>query len=144
MLLIPIIQSTLPSIHLFNSQHPRASPLPRLDLLLVALLKPNRILVRSAQVVKVLDLVNSDDPVLTGECLLESGELGSLGGDLASSDTVGGLTGGEEGVVVVVAHLVHERVAHGGCCLVVDAVLASWGEVVALFHLVGPDACEEC
>lgn len=133
-------KATLSLTHLFNPEDPRPSPLPRLNLLLVPLFKSNRILVRSAQVIKILDLVNSNDPVLTGECLLESGELGSLGGDLASSHTVGGLTGGEEGVVVVVAHLVHERVAHGWRCLVVDAVLATRGEVVALLDLVGPDA----
>lgn len=126
--------------NLFDPQYPGSSPLPRLDLLLIPLLKSNRILVRPTEVIKVLDLVNSDDPVLTGESLLERRELGALGWKLAPSHTVSGLTRGEERVVVVVAHLVHERIAHGWRRLVINTVLAACGEEIALLDFVGPDA----
>lgn len=91
------------------------------------------------KVVKVLDLVKSHNPVLACESFLERAELWSLCWQLGATHAIGGLTGREERVVVVVAHLVHERVAHRWSRLVVDTVLATRGEKVALFHLVGPD-----
>lgn len=75
-------------------------------LLLVALVKGDCVVVVAAQVVKVLDLVDSDDPVLAGEGFLDRGELRALGGETDTADTVLGLAGGEEGVEVVVRHLV--------------------------------------
>jgi hypothetical protein len=94
----------------------------------------------SVEVIKILDLVNSDDPVFAGESFFQGRELGAFGGELRAADAVGGLAGGEERVVVVVGHFVHQAVLHGLRGLVVDAVFAAGGEVVALFDLVGPDA----
>jgi len=125
---------------LIHPQHPRPSPLPGL-LPLVPLLKRRRLLVAPAQVVQVLDLVDPDDPVLGREGLLDRAELGPGGGEFAASHAVGSLAGGEERVVVVVRHLVHQAVAHGRRGFVVDAVLAARGEVVAFFDFVGPDTC---
>ena len=126
--------------NLLDSQHPSALPLARL-LALVALLESRSLLQRPAEVVGLLDLVDTDDPVLTGEGLLNSAELGALGGQLGATDAVLSLAGGEERVVVVVGHLVHQAVLHGVGGLVVDAVFAARSEEVALLDLIGPDAC---
>jgi len=125
---------------LLNPQNPSPLPLTRL-LALVALLKRRRLLQRPAEVVGLLDLVDADDPVLAGEGLLDGAELGAHGGQLGAADAVLGLAGGEERVVVVVGHLVHQAVLHGVGGLVVDAVFAAGGEEVAFFDFVGPDAC---
>ena len=133
------IESSSDKRPLLNSQNPSPLPLTRL-LALVALLKRRRLLQRPAEVVGLLDLVDADDPVLAGEGLLDGAELGADGGQLGAADAVLGLASGEEGVVVVVGHLVHQAVLHGVGGLVVDAVFAAGGEEVALLDLVGPDA----
>ena len=56
----------------------------------------------SADVVKVLDLVDSDDPVLAREGFLDCIEDWADVGHLHTSDTVLCLSGWEKGVVVVV------------------------------------------
>lgn len=56
----------------------------------------------SADVIKVLDLVDSDDPVLAGEGFLDCVEDWADVGHLDASDAVLCLSGWEEGVVVVV------------------------------------------
>merc|ERR1711939_637089 len=123
-----------------DPQDSRPLPLASRRLLpLVALLESRSLLVTTAQVVVVLDLEDSDDPVLTGEGFLERVQLRALSRQARASDAVHGLTAGEELVVVVVRHLVHKRVAHSGRSLVVDAILATRGEVVALVDLVRPD-----
>ena len=126
---------------LLNSQHPSPLPLARL-LALVALVESCSLLQSPAEVIGLLDLVDADDPVLAGEGLLDGAELGADGGQLGAADAVLRLASGEEGVVVVVGHLVHQAVLHGVGGLVVDAVFAAGGEEVALLDLVWPDACE--
>jgi hypothetical protein len=129
-------------INLLDSQHPSALPLTRL-LALVALVERRSLLQSPAKVIRLFDLVDADDPVLAGEGLLDGAELGA-DGQLGAADAVLRLAGGEEGVVVVIGHLVHQAVLHGVGGLVVDAVFAAGGEEVALLDLVGPDACDLC
>jgi hypothetical protein len=121
----------------------------------VALVERHGALVVAAKVVKILDLVNPDDPVLASKGLLNGAELGALGGKTRVADTVLGLSRGEQRVVVVVGHLVpsmlsvsarddgtdhlHQAVLHSGGSLLVYAVLASWGEEVALLDFIRPD-----
>lgn len=124
---------------LVHAQHPRPSPLAGL-LPLDALLECTGLLMRTAKIIQILDLVNSDDPVLAGKGLLHRAELRALGRQTDATDAVGGLAGREERIVVVVRHLVHERVLHRRRCFVVDAVFAASGEEVALLDLIGPDA----
>lgn len=135
-------KETSNNTHLFllNPQCPRPLPLARL-LLLIPLIEARGILQRPAQIIRLLDLIDPDDPVLAGESLVERTELGALGGQFGAADAVLSLARGEERVVVVVAHLVHQAVLHGVGGAVVDAVLAARREEVALFHFVGPDAC---
>jgi hypothetical protein len=90
---------------LLNPQHPGSLPLRR-PLLLVALVERYRALVVAAKVVKILDLVDPDDPVLTGEGLLNGTELRAFCGQSRVTDTVLCLSSGEERIVVVVRHLV--------------------------------------
>lgn len=59
-----------------------------------------------SQVVQVLDFVDPDNPVLRRERFLERVESGRLGGETGASDTILGLAGGEESVIVVVRHFV--------------------------------------
>jgi hypothetical protein len=122
-----------------NSEHPSALPFTRL-LTLVALVERCSFLQGPAQVVGLLDLVDTDNPVLAGEGLLNGAELGADSGQLGAADAVLRLAGWEKGVVVVVGHLVHQAVLHGVGGLVVDTVLAAGGEEVALLDLIGPDA----
>ena len=56
----------------------------------------------TAEVVKILHLVDADDPVLAGEGLFERVEDGALLRKTRASDTVVGLAGREERVVVVI------------------------------------------
>jgi hypothetical protein len=60
----------------------------------------------SAYIIQVLDLVDSDDPVLTREGFLDGIEDGADIWKLNASDTILRLSCGEERVVVVVGHLV--------------------------------------
>lgn len=91
--------------NLLLSQCPRPSPFHAL-LLLVALFKGDRLSVVSAHIVQVFDLVDSDNPVFARESLLQRRKLGSLRGHFGASDSVLGLAGREEGIVIVVGHLV--------------------------------------
>ena len=112
-----------------------------------------------ADIVKVLDLIDADDPVLARECLVQCAELGPLLREPGAADTVLGLARGEERVVVVVGHFVprhelsaigsemnsqvggsHERISHRGSRIVVDLVLAPRGKEVSLLNLIWPDA----
>jgi len=63
---------------LLYTQNSWSSPLRRL-LLLVTLLKRNSISMVTAKVIKVLDLVDSDNPVLAGKCLVERRKFWALG-----------------------------------------------------------------
>jgi hypothetical protein len=128
---------------LVNSQYPSALSLAGL-LALVALVEGCSFLQRPTEVVGLLNLVDTDNPVLAGEGLLDGAELGADSGQLGAADAVLSLASRKEGVVVVVGHLVHQAVLHGVCGLVVDAVFATGGEEVALLDLVGPDAWEWC
>jgi hypothetical protein len=90
---------------LLNPQNPRSLP-PGCLLLLVALSERRRALVVTTKVVRLLDLVDSDDPVLAGEGLLDSAELRAFGRQSRSTNTVLRLSSREERVVIVVRHLV--------------------------------------
>lgn len=94
----------------------------------------------SPQIIQVLHLVDSNDPVLRCERLFHSTEFRTLLWQACSSDTVHGLTGWEERVVVVVRHFVHERISHSRRGFVIDAVFTAGGEEIAFLHFIGPDA----
>ena len=140
---------------LLGSQNTRALAL-RGTLALEALVKGNCVAVITAEVIQVLDLVETNDPVLAGESLFQCVELGTFLGKSCATHTVHGLTGREQRLVVVIRHLVpvggvssgldnqnmgflHQAVLHGGSGLFVDTVLATRGEEVTLLHLVWPD-----
>lgn len=126
-------------------------------LLLVALLEGGDRGMVSAEVVKVLDLVDTDDPVLTGKGLLDRVKDGTLGGETDTTNSVGSLSRREQGTEVVVGHLVpvnllafggsferdrgnlHEGVLHGVGSLIIDTVLAITSEEFALLDLIRPD-----
>lgn len=92
------------------------------------------------QIILLPDLVNPHNPALGRKRLLEGIEFGSVGRECRATDPVDGLASGEELVVVVVGHFVHEGIAHCGGCFVVDFVVALGGEKVFFFDFVGPDA----
>ncbi len=56
----------------------------------------------STHIIKVLDFVDSDDPVLAGECLLNCVERWADFGQFYASDSILRLTSWEERVVIVV------------------------------------------
>jgi hypothetical protein len=126
----------------------------------VALVKRHGALVIAAKVVEILDLVDPNDPVLAGKGLLDGAELGALCRETRVTNTILGLSSGEQCVVVVVRHLVpgnvvsgcygwleldhlHQAVLHSFGGLTVYAVLASWGEEVALLDLIRPDTLSD-
>jgi len=86
---------------LFNPQNLWSSLLRSL-LLLVSPVKGRSGCMISADIVKVLDFVDSDDPVLAGEGLLNCVESGTHIWQLNASDSILGLPSWEERVVVVV------------------------------------------
>lgn len=94
-----------PRPFLIDSQDSRTPLLAGL-LLLVAPLERRGGGVVPTDVVEVLDLVDPDDPVLAGERLVKDVERWADLGELRATDSVLGLSRGEEGVVVVVGHLV--------------------------------------
>jgi hypothetical protein len=63
----------------------------------------------TVNVVKILDLVDTDNPILTGKSLLQSVESRSLRRHSGVSNTINGSSRGEHASVVVVRHLVPER-----------------------------------
>ena len=150
----------LQSIDLFFPQDSRSSSLrSRAPLLLVTLIKRDCACMVPADIVKVLDLVDADNPILARERLVERAELGPLLRKPGAADAVLGLARGEERVVIVVGHFVprheqlaigiemkrqvgssHERIPHGRSRIVVDLVLAPRGKEVSLLDLIGPDA----
>lgn len=120
-------------IHLINAQHSRAPALSGL-LLLCTLVKGTCALVVSAEVVEILDLVDTDDPVLAGEGLLDSGKLRALSRKTNIADTVHGLALREEVVVVVVGHLVPAATVSMGSTI--DNV-GTRHKYIKLFFMVG-------
>ena len=60
----------------------------------------------TTNVVKVLDLVDANDPVLTGERLLDDVQDRSLLRKANPTNSILSLTGREQALVVVVGHLV--------------------------------------
>lgn len=56
----------------------------------------------SSNIVKILDLVDSDDPIFTGKSLLKSVEDWALVRETHATNTVSGLARREQRVVVVV------------------------------------------
>lgn len=75
-------------------------------LALEPLVKGNRITVVTTKVVQILNLVETDDPVLASERLFQRVELWSFFGKFGATDTVHGLTSWEERLEIVVRHLV--------------------------------------
>jgi hypothetical protein len=92
-------------LHLVNTQNLRAASLDTL-LLLVAPIKGGSTSVVTTDIVEILHLVDTDDPVLRGEGLFDRVEDRSDFWHAGTTDTVLGLSRWEEGVVVVVGHLV--------------------------------------
>jgi hypothetical protein len=60
----------------------------------------------SADIVKVFDLVNSNDPVLAGKTFLNRIEDRSNFWQSSTTDTILSLSRREKGVIVVVGHLI--------------------------------------
>lgn len=60
----------------------------------------------SAEVIKVLDFVDTDNPVLASEGLLDRIQDRTLGGETGATNSVGRLSWGEQAAEVVVRHLV--------------------------------------
>lgn len=63
----------------------------------------------SADVVKILDFVDPNDPIFRREGLFEGVQGGTIVRHAGASDAVNGLARWEEGVVVVVGHFVPGR-----------------------------------
>lgn len=97
---------------LVNAQHLGALLLG-CTLLLVTFIKCHSAGMISAEIIQILDLIDTNDPVLASESLLNGAELRTLGRETSTADTVGGLSGREKGVVVVVRHLVPKRLSVG-------------------------------
>lgn len=97
-----------PEAILLGAQDPSPSSFRRL-LLLVALVKGHRAGMIPAYVVKVLDLVDPDDPVLARESFFQRGELRPLRRETTSSNPILCLPRGEQRVIIVVRHLVPRR-----------------------------------
>ena len=90
---------------LFHAQNFWSSPLGAV-LLLVASLERGNSGVVSSDIVKVLDLVDSNDPVLASESFVQGVESRAPIGHLDTTYSVLALSRWEECVVVVVGHLV--------------------------------------
>lgn len=127
------------------------------DLLLQPPVKGTGSYMVTVKVVKILDLIDANNPVLTGESLVHSVDSVALGGDLDTSDSIMAMSVGEKGSEVVVRHLVpgggvssndsprvsaylHQAVLHGLGSAAVDPVLSIVGEEIALLDLIGPNA----
>jgi len=82
----------------------------------------------STDIVKVLDLVNSNDPVLAGECFFYCVEDGSNIRKLNTTNTILSLSNREEAVVVVVGHFVHQAIFHGLSSTIVNSVFSTLGK----------------
>ena len=75
-------------------------------LALQTLVKSDGVAVITTKVVEILDFEDTDDPVLTGKCLLEGVEFRAFRRQSYATNTVNGLSGGEKRVVVVIGHFV--------------------------------------
>ncbi len=82
-------------------QHARTSSLSS-PFLFVALVECHGARVVSADVVKVLNLVKSDDPVLAGEGFLQCSQLRTFSWQLRAANSVLRLACREQGIIVVV------------------------------------------
>lgn len=91
---------------LVYSENTSSFPLESLLLLLLSLFEGCRGGVISPNVIEILDLVNSDDPVFTGECFLQSVQNRAFFWKSDATNTVRSLTGREKVLVVVIRHLV--------------------------------------
>lgn len=142
-------------LHLVNPENTGAPLLLRL-LLLLATVKRRSSHVVTAHVVKVLDLVDADDPVLAGEGLLHRVEDGALVRQPDTTHAISNLASGEQVGIVVVRHLVpriavntslppkqeqysHQAVLHCLGGIGIHLVLATGREEVALLDLIRPD-----
>jgi len=97
-----------------------------------------------SEIVEIFDLVNPDDPVLAREGLFERAEFGPCSWQPRTTHAVCSLARREERIVVIVRHLVHEAIAHGRCSLIVNAIFATGGEVIPLFHFFRPNTYDIC
>ncbi|KAI6761835.1 hypothetical protein HG531_002388 [Fusarium graminearum] len=94
----------------------------------------------TAKVVKVLDPVDADNPVLTGESFLQGVKSRALRRHGGVSNSVNSSSRGEHACIVVITHVnLHQAVLHGFGSFFVDLVLSSSGEEIALLDLIGPD-----
>lgn len=90
---------------LLRPQNTRSLLLSRL-FALISSVKGDGVAVVSAQVVEVLDLIDTDNPVFTGEGFFQSRELRAFGGEFGPTYTVSSLAHWEKLVEVVVRHFV--------------------------------------
>jgi hypothetical protein len=109
----------------------------------------------STDIVKILDFIDADNPVLARESLLHSVEYRAYFWQFNATHSVLGLSRWEERVIVVVRHLVpahvlaiiyeienyflHQALFHSLSGSIIHSVLSPVSEKVALFHLVRPN-----
>jgi len=94
-------------VNLFHSQHPWPPPF-RCPLLFVASFKRYSAGMVATYIIEVFDFVDADNPIFACVSFFECAELWSFGWEARSSHPVLGLSGREEGVEIVVGHLVPE------------------------------------
>lgn len=104
---LPRLQHQKLVLHLIHTENTGTSLLNRL-LLLLPTAKGTRFKMITANVVKILDLVNTDEPILTGEGFLQYIECGACIGHFNTPDSINDLSRGVRLVEVVVRHLVPE------------------------------------
>lgn len=90
---------------LLRPQYPWTSSLRRF-LLLVTLVKRHGAGMVPPKIIQVLDLVDSDDPVLTRESFFQCAKLWPLCGQTRSADSVLCLSCREKRIIVIVRHFV--------------------------------------
>ena len=95
---------------LLGPQNTRASSLPYLPLL-VPLVKSNCTLMRPSNIVQILHLVDSNDPVLTRESLIQGRKLWPFGWQTRATDTVLCLPSRKQVIVIEVAHFVPSEIS---------------------------------
>ena len=72
----------------------------------MALIKFHGTIMVPPDIIKILDLVYSDNPVFACKGFLKGVELWAMSGEAGAADAILGLPGGEEAVEIVIGHLV--------------------------------------
>jgi hypothetical protein len=92
-------------VNLFHSQHPRPPPF-RCPLLFVPPVKRHGAGMVATYIIEVFDFVDADNPIFARVGFFECAELWSFRWEARPSHPVLGLPGREQGVEIVVGHLV--------------------------------------